>query len=79
MESQERTPEFDRLTFTIIAIEAAAKKMGILPSEMWCRLNRVGLIKNLIQGCYDALHIQSCDAVASDVVEALHNWEKKLL
>lgn len=29
-----KSPEFDRLAFTVLAIEASAQKMGISPSEM---------------------------------------------
>ena len=71
-----RTPEFDRLAFTILAIEASAQKMAISPSEMRRRLERVGLVKSLIQDCYDTLHTESREAVANDVVEALKNWER---
>ena len=53
------------------------KKMDISPSEMRKRLDKVGLIKSLIQDCYDTLHTESREAVASDVVEALKNWERK--
>ena len=69
-------PEFDRLAFTVLAIEASAQKMGISPSEMRKRLDKVGLIKSLIQDCYDTLHTESREAVASDVVEALKIWER---
>lgn len=52
MEDRERLlkscPKFDRLAFTVPAIEASAQKMGISPSEMRRRLDKVGLIKNLI-------------------------------
>ena len=70
-------PEFDRLAFTVLAIEASAQKMGILPSEMRKRLDKVGLTKSRIQDCYDTLHTESREAVASDVVDALKNWERK--
>ena len=50
--------------------------MGISPSEMRRRLERVGLVKSLIQDCYDTLHTESREAVANDVVEALKNWER---
>ena len=76
MEMTPRTPEFDRLAFTVLAIEASAQKMGISPSEMRRRLERVGLVKSLIQDCYDTLHTESREAVANDVVEALKNWER---
>lgn len=68
-----RTPEMDRLAFTVLAIEASAKKMNISPSEMRRRLDKVGLIKSLIQDCYDTLHTESREAVANDIVEALHH------
>lgn len=76
MEMTPRTPEFDRLAFTVLAIEASAQKMGISPSEMRRRLERVGLVKSLIQDCYDTLHTESREAVVNDVVEALKNWER---
>lgn len=76
MEMTPRTPEFDRLAFTVLAIEVSAQKMGISPSEMRRRLERVGLVKSLIQDCYDTLHTESREAVANDVVEALKNWER---
>ena len=70
-------PEFERLAFTVLAIEASAQKMGISPSEMRKRLDKMGLIKSLITRVYDTLHTESREAVANDVVEALKNWERK--
>ncbi len=69
--------EFDRLAFTVLAIEASAQKMNITPSEMRKRLDRVGLIKSLIQDCYEVMHTESREAVADQVVEALRNWERE--
>ena len=69
--------EYNRLAFTVLAIEASAQKMGISPSEMRRRLDKVGLIKDLIQDCYDTLHTESRYAVATDVVEALKNRERE--
>lgn len=69
--------EYNRLAFTVLAIEASAQKMGISPSEMRRRLDKVGLIKDLIQDCYDTLHTESRDAVATDVVEALKTRERE--
>ena len=37
---QKSDPEFDRLAFTVLAIEASAQKMGISPSEMRKRLDK---------------------------------------
>ena len=71
------TPEYNRLAFTVLSIEASAQKMGISPSEMRRRLDKVGLIKSLIQNCYETLHTESREAVANDIVEALKNWENE--
>lgn len=76
METMKRSPELDRMVFTILAIESAAQKMDIPPEEMLRRLDRVGLAKSLIEDCYDSLHTESREAVAADVVEALKNWEE---
>lgn len=76
METMQRTPGFDRLAFTVLAIESSAQKMNITPAEMRRRLDKVGLLKNFVHDCYDTLHTESKDAVASMVVEALHNWER---
>lgn len=46
METMNRTKEFDRLAFTVLAIEVSAQKMNISPSEMRKRLEKVGLIMN---------------------------------
>ena len=46
-----KIPEFDRLAFTVLAIEASAQKMGISPSEMRRRLDNVWLIKKLDRFC----------------------------
>lgn len=69
----------EKIHFAIMAIGAASQKMGIPVTEMHQRLKRVNLIDKLILGCYDVLHTQSLKHVAEDVVEALQNWEKKLL
>ena len=37
---QKSAPEFERLAFTVLAIEASAQKMGISPSEMRKRLDK---------------------------------------
>ena len=38
----------DNLHFVVVAIESAAKKMGISPSEMHYRLKKQGLIENFL-------------------------------
>lgn len=68
--------EAEKIHFAVMAIGAAADLMGITPSEMHNRLDKVGLVKNLLFDLYDVEHTQSLEYVAEDVVEALNNWKK---
>ena len=68
--------EAEKVHFAVMAIGAAADLMGITPSEMYNRLDKVGLVKNLLFDLYDVQHTQCLEYVAEDVVEALNNWEK---
>ena len=66
-----------KIHFAVMAIEAAAEKMGMSSMEMYNRLKRVDLIEQLLFDCYEVLHSQSIKHVAENVIEALSNWEKK--
>lgn len=65
----------DHLHFVVVAIESAAKKMGISPSEMHNRLKEQGLIENFLVKHYEVFHTLSLDHVAEDTIEALLTWE----
>lgn len=67
----------DILCFAVIAIETAAKKYGIKPSELSARLEKQGLIEGRLWKYYDMLHTQSRDYVADDLMEALRHREAK--
>ena len=73
---QNNNNEAAKLHFAVMTIGAAADLMGISPSEMHKRLDKVGLVKNLLFDLYDVEHTHSLEYVAEDVVDALHNWEK---
>ena len=73
---QNNNNEAEKVHFAVMAIRAAADLMGISPSEMHKRLDKVGLVKNLLFDLYDVEHTLSLQHVAEDVVEALNNWEK---
>ena len=75
---QNNNNEAEKVHFAVMAIGAAADLMGISPSEMHKRLDKVGLVKNLLFDLYDVEHTQSLQNVAEDVVDALHNWEKQI-
>ena len=72
-----KSKKYRKIHFAVMAIEAAAEKMGISSMEMYNRLKRVDLIEQLLFDCYEVLHSQSIKHVAEDVIEALSNWEKK--
>lgn len=75
MELKQRTLADNQMEFAIIALEAAAKKMNISPSEMHRRLQKQDLIKKRLFRHYDLLHTQSIQWVADDLIETLTNWE----
>lgn len=63
------------MQFCIIAIETAAKKMNVSPSELTMRLEAQGLIDGRLIKFYDTLHTQSANYVADDIIETLYNYE----
>lgn len=75
MEGAPRTHESDVMQFCIIAIETAAKKMNVTPSELTMRLEAQGLIDGRLIKFYDTLHTQSANYVADDIIETLYNYE----
>ena len=66
----------EELSFAILAIEAAAKKMNISPAEMHGRLKAQNLIEDYIVRYYDVFHTMSLEHVAEDTVAALLKWEE---
>ena len=65
----------EQLHFAVLAIEAAAKKMNISPSEMQQRLNAQNLLESYIVKYYEVFHTMSLEHVAEDTIEALLKWE----
>ena len=75
MELKQRTLADNQMEFAIIALEAAARKMNISPSEMYRRLQKQDLIRKRLFRHYDLLHTQSIQWVTDDLIETLTNWE----
>ena len=67
-----------RNIFAASCVEAAAKRKHIPAIEMYRRMKRVELFRDLIYPCYDTLHTQSREIVTEDVLEALKVREEKL-
>ena len=75
MELKERTLADNQMEFAVLALEAAAEKMNISPSEMQRRLQKQDLIRKRLFKHYTLLHTQSIQWVADDLIETLLNWE----
>lgn len=69
------TPDGRRVHFAVMAIESAARKLGVSSREMHDRLKRQNLIHTRLFARYELLHTQSREWVADDIVETLENWE----
>lgn len=75
MEGTPRTPESDRTHFAVIAIETAARKLGVSTDVFVNRLEKQNLIEGRLYKFYETLHTQSKEYVADDIIETLENWE----
>ena len=67
-----------RNIFASSCVEAAARRKQVTAVEMYQRMKRVELFRDVIYPCYDTLHTQSRDIVTEDVLEALRVREAKL-
>ncbi|MBP5479058.1 MAG: DUF3791 domain-containing protein [Bacteroidaceae bacterium] len=67
-----------RNIFASSCVEAAARRLQIAATEMYRRMKRVELFRDLIYPSYDILHTQSRNIVTEDVLEALKVREDKL-
>ena len=70
-DSRHWTPE--ELHFSVLAIEAAAKKMKISPGEMQRRLKAQNLIDNYIVKYYEVFHTMRLGHVADEVILTLND------
>ena len=66
------------MAFVATCIETVARHLNIDYSEVFQRMERVGMIENYIVPNYEPLHSESRDILAERLVECLNNWEKKL-
>lgn len=66
------------MAFVATCIETTARQLGIDYSEIYQRMNRVGMIENYIMPNYEPLHSESREILAERLIECLNNWENKL-
>lgn len=65
------------LNFVSTCIEATARLYNVSYKDIFDRMKRVGMIENYIVPNYEALHSQSREILAADMMECLKNWEAK--
>lgn len=65
------------IIFVSSCIESVAERLGCKATEVYRRMERVGLIHDYIIPYYDTIHTESRENVTSDIVETLEFWEKK--
>ena len=75
IEKEQGTYNYRQIHFAVMAIENAAPKLGITGAEMYSRLQRQGLIHQLLFQHYEELHTQSIEWVSDYICETLLNWE----
>ena len=79
-EGYQRPTEEERIyTFVCSCIESVAEHLNCKASEVYKRMENVGLIHDYIISCYDTLHTESRENVTNDMIETLAYWEEKKL
>lgn len=66
-----------RIVFVSSCVESVAQATGQKASDVFRRMQRVGLIHDYLLYCYEALHTESRENVTKDVIETLEYWEQK--
>ncbi len=66
------------MAFVATCIEATARVLNVHYSDVYKRMNRVGMIENYIVPNYEPLHSESREVLVERLLECLKNWEEKL-
>lgn len=62
--------------FAVFCIESVAERLNELPEQTYRKLRALGLMDELIFGCYDSLHTQSKQLIVDDILTAIANRER---
>lgn len=76
-EWRELSLEEIRMGFVASCIEDVADKLGVDYSEIYRRMNAVGLIDQYVMPYYEMLHTESRENVTQGMIETLQRWEEK--
>jgi hypothetical protein len=66
-----------RNIFASSCVESVARRLNESPMNMYRRMKRVELFRDLIYPCYETLHTQSREIVTEDIITALNVREQK--
>ena len=66
------------MAFVATCIESTARVLNVHYSDVYKRMNRVGMIENYIVPNYEPLHSESREVLVERLLECLKNWEEKL-
>ena len=67
-----------RNVFASSCVESVARRLQVPATDVYDRMKRVELFRDLIYPCYDTLHTQSREIITEDILEALRVREEKL-
>lgn len=65
------------MAFVATCIETTARTLGVGYKEVYDRMNRVNMIEDYIYPCYETLHAERRENLASNLIECLKTWEEK--
>lgn len=63
------------LSFVSTCIEATARTLGVPYTQVFKRMNKLGMIENYIYPNYDTLHTESRENIVLDMIECMNLWE----
>ena len=67
-----------RNIFASSCVESVASRLQVPATDVYDRMKRVELFRDLLYPCYDTLHTQSREIITEDILEALRVREEKL-
>lgn len=65
------------MAFVATCVETTARHLGVDYSEIYQRMNKVGMIEEYILPNYEPLHSESREVLAERMIECLNNWERE--
>ena len=71
----EPTKEEIIMAFVASCIEDVAKRLNLSYSEIFERMDKVGMIDNYVYPHYESLHTESRENLTTGLIETLKRWE----